>query len=132
MRIIDWSADECSVDLWGKRLNQLLFKLWGGYKTELPVVEIAGDYKEGKKLADFGTEMENLRAAGLGGCKFKVGGLSPDEDAERVKVARSAMGDDFILTVDANQGYTQRDAIKFGNLIRECNIRCFEDRKRVV
>src|SRR3546814_7563686 len=26
-----------------------------------------------------------------------------------------------------NQGYTQRDAIKLGNLIRECNIRWFEE-----
>src|SRR3546814_2402827 len=39
----------------------------------------------------------------------------------------SAVGDDFIVTVDANQGYRQRDAIKFGNLIRECNIRWFEE-----
>jgi len=119
--------DSAVLDAWGKSLNQPLFKLWGGYKTELPVVAIAGYYEEGKKLADFGTEMENLRAAGLGGCKFKVGGRSPEEDAERVRVARSAVGDDFILTVDANQGYTQREAIKFGSLVQECDIRWFEE-----
>ena len=36
--------------------------------------------------------------------KFKVGGLTPEEDAVRVREARRAAGDDFALAVDANQG----------------------------
>src|SRR3546814_19005155 len=59
--------DSAVLDAWGKSLNQPLFKSWGGYKTELPGVAIAGDYEEWKKLADLGTEMENPRAADLGG-----------------------------------------------------------------
>ncbi|TAN11788.1 MAG: mandelate racemase/muconate lactonizing enzyme family protein [Burkholderiaceae bacterium] len=120
-------VDSAVLDAWGKALNQPLFKLWGGYRDELPIIAIAGYYEEGKKLADFGTEMEKLREAGLGGCKFKVGGRSPEEDAERVQVARKAVGNDFILTVDANQGFTQREAIRFGRLVQDCNVRWFEE-----
>ena len=74
---------------------------------------IAGYYEEGKTLADFGREMEQIRADGYAGCKFKVGGRTPKEDAERVRAARSAAGDDFALIVDANQGWSLRQAVEF-------------------
>ena len=38
-------------------------------------------------LADFGREMEQIRATGYAGCKFKVGGRTPKEDAARVRAA---------------------------------------------
>jgi D-arabinonate dehydratase len=120
-------VDAAVQDALGKALGQPLYKLWGGYRNSLPVVAIAGYYEEGKKLADFGTEMEHLKKSGLGGCKFKVGGRSPEEDAERVRTARKAAGPDFILTVDANQGFEQRDAIRFGHLISDLNVRWFEE-----
>ena len=74
---------------------------------------IAGYYEEGKTLADFGREMEQIREDGYAGCKFKVGGRTPKEDAERVRAARSAAGDDFALIVDANQGWSLRQAVEF-------------------
>jgi len=55
---------------------------------------------EGKTLADIGQEMEAYRRAGMAGCKFKVGGLSPEEDARRVEAARRAAGPDFVLVLD--------------------------------
>ena len=67
---------------------------------------------EGKTLADIGREMEAYRHAGMAGCKFKVGGLSPQADAERVEAARKAAGPDFMLAVDANRGWTADEAIR--------------------
>jgi len=40
---------------------------------------------------------------------------------------RAAVGPDFIITVDANQGYHLRDAIRFAELTRECNLVWFEE-----
>ncbi len=119
--------DSAVWDAIGKALDTPLYKLWGGYRDRLPVIAIAGYYEEGKTLGDIGREMEQLRSMGLGGCKFKVGGRSPEEDAERVRAARAAAGDDFILCADANQGYTQREAIRFGQLVADCNLRWFEE-----
>jgi L-alanine-DL-glutamate epimerase-like enolase superfamily enzyme len=51
--------------------------------------------------------------------KFKVGGLSPDEDIERLKVAREVGGADFHLMVDANQGYDLAQTIRFVRLAHD-------------
>ena len=99
-------VDSALWDAVGKALGAPLYKLWGGYTDRLPSICIAGYYEEGKTLADFGREMEQIRSEGHAGCKFKVGGRTPREDAERVRVARTAAGEDFILIVDANQGWT--------------------------
>jgi D-arabinonate dehydratase len=120
-------VDSALWDAVGKALGVPLYKLWGGFTDRLPSICIAGYYEEGKTLPDFGREMEQIRAAGHAGCKFKVGGRTPQEDAERVGVARKAAGDDFILIVDANQGWTLRQAVQFARLAAGLNIRWFEE-----
>ena len=82
---------------------------------------------EGKTLADIGREMEAYRAAGMAGCKFKVGGLAPEADAERVEAARRAAGPDFVLAVDANRGWSVEDAVRFARLVEPLDIRWFEE-----
>jgi D-arabinonate dehydratase len=119
--------DSAIHDAWGKYLEQPLYRLWGGFRDELQVIAIGGYYEDGKTLDDYATEMQALKDMGLAGCKFKIGGRSPEEDAQRVRVAREGGGDDFILAVDANQGYTQREAIHFGRLVADLNIRWFEE-----
>jgi L-alanine-DL-glutamate epimerase-like enolase superfamily enzyme len=59
--------------------------------------------------------------------KFKVGGLSPEEDAVRVREARKAAGDEFALAVDANQGWSPMEAIKFAREVEDCNLLWFEE-----
>src|SRR5262249_35024404 len=83
---------------------------------KVPIISIGGYYMEGKTLADIGREMETYRRAGMAGCKFKVGGLSPPADAQRVDAARKAAGPDFILAVDANRGWTADEALHFAIL----------------
>ena len=119
---------DCAVwDVVGKALGKTVCALLGGYRTRLPIISIGGYYMEGKTHADIGREMEAYRRAGMAGCKFKVGGLSPEDDAARVKAARTASGDDFVLMVDANRGWTAQDAIRFAHLIEPLNIRWFEE-----
>ena len=130
-RILGTSAQAC-VDsaIWdaiGKALGVNLARLWGGGADALPVMCIAGYYEKGKSLADLGREMEKLAEAGFAGCKFKVGGLTVEKDAERVRVARRAAGDDFVLTIDANQGYQVRDAIALARMVEDCSITWFEE-----
>jgi L-alanine-DL-glutamate epimerase-like enolase superfamily enzyme len=114
-------------DLVGKALGKSVCRLLGGYRQRLPIISIGGYYMEGKTLADIGREMEAYRAAGMAGCKFKVGGLSPEEDARRVEAARRAAGRDFVLAVDANRGWPATDAIRFARLVEPLDIRWFEE-----
>lgn len=115
------------VALWdaiGKALGMPLHRLWGGYRTRVPVITIGGYYAAD---ADIDAEVKGLVDAQFAGMKFKVGGLSPEEDAVRVRQARRAAGDDFDLAVDANQGYTPAQAIRFAKLVEDCNLLWFEE-----
>jgi D-galactarolactone cycloisomerase len=119
---------DCAIwDLVGRMLGRSVCELLGGYRAELPIISIGGYYMEGKTHADIGREMEAYRLAGMAGCKFKVGGLTPDEDARRVEAARRAAGPDFVLAVDANRGWTAGDAIRFARLVEPLDIRWFEE-----
>jgi D-arabinonate dehydratase len=120
-------VDSAIWDVFGKLLNEPLYRIWGGYRDKLRVIAIAGYYEEGKTLDDYGTEMQELQSLGFGGCKFKVGGRSPEEDAKRVHAAREAVGDDFKLAVDANQGWSLWDAVKFGRLVADLDLMWFEE-----
>ena len=46
---------------------------------------------------------------------------------QRVRGARAAAGDDFVLIVDANQGYTLRQAVDFARRVEDLDIRWFEE-----
>ena len=119
---------DCAIwDAVGKALGRSVAALLGGYRRELPIISIGGYYMEGKTLADIGREMEAYRQAGMAGCKFKVGGLTPEADAERVRAARQAAGPGFVLAVDANRGWTAEQAIRFARLVEPLDIRWFEE-----
>ena len=90
-------------DLVGRARGKSVCELLGGTRDRLPIISIGGYYMEGKTLADYGREMEQYREAGMAGCKFKVGGLAPEEDLKRVQAARDAAGPDFVLVVPPDQ-----------------------------
>jgi L-alanine-DL-glutamate epimerase-like enolase superfamily enzyme len=119
---------DCALwDLVGKAQNQSVSTLLGATRQRLPIISIGGYYREGRTLADLGREMEAYRKAGMAGCKFKVGGLPPEQDAERVAAARAAAGADFLLAVDANRGWSVEDAVRFAHLVEPLDIRWFEE-----
>ncbi|MGH2388206.1 MAG: enolase C-terminal domain-like protein, partial [Chloroflexota bacterium] len=99
--------------------------LWGGYSDALPIIAIGGYYD--RTHAELAQEMEYYHAHGLAGCKFKVGGATPEEDAARFRAARQAGGADFVLMADANQGYSLREAVRFCRLVENLNVRWFEE-----
>ncbi|MCY4592194.1 MAG: mandelate racemase/muconate lactonizing enzyme family protein [Alphaproteobacteria bacterium] len=102
-------------------------RLLGGYRREMPIISIGGYYQDGKTASDLAREMRLLRDRGMAGCKVKVGGMSPQEDAERVRAARDGAGPDFMLAVDANRGWSWRDAARFAGLVEHLDIAWFEE-----
>src|SRR5712691_6526507 len=70
---------DCALwDLVGKALGRSVCVLLGGYRTSLPIISIGGYYVEGKTHGDIRRELETYRRACMAGCKFKVGGLTPE------------------------------------------------------
>jgi len=118
--------DTAIWDAVGKALGQPLWMLWGGARDRVPMTAIGGYY--GEPLGPIEDEVAYYRdTLGLAGMKFKVGGLSPAEDAERVQRARAAAGESFVLCIDANQGYTVPQAVELAQRLHGENIRWFEE-----
>ena len=118
------SIDVTLWDLFGKSLKIPLWKLWGGYRSRVPVITIGGYYGSDLTIEE---EVEYLLKEQFAGMKFKIGGLTPEEDAQRFKRARKVGGDNFRIAVDANQGYTVPQAIKFSQLVAGDDLLWFEE-----
>ena len=116
--------DTALWDLMGRTLNIPLWKLLGGYRNSVPVISIGGYYNSNLTIEDEITYLQEKQFAGM---KFKVGGLSPAEDAARVRLARSAAGPDFKIAVDANQGWDIESAITFARLVEDQDVMWFKE-----
>ncbi len=117
-------VDTAIWDALARALGVPLHRLWGSVTNSLPMSVIGGYYhldpaQTVKVVGDYAN-----RFAGM---KFKVGGRSPKEDAERVRLARESAGPDFVIMVDANQGYERADAVEFGKRVADLDIRWFEE-----
>lgn len=119
------AADTAIWDAIGKALGQPLWKLWGGFRNRIQMIAIGGYY--GEPLGSIAEEMAQYQELGLAGVKFKVGGLSAREDAERVITAREVAGDEFIIAIDANQGYTVPVALELCQRLDGVGVRWFEE-----
>jgi D-galactarolactone cycloisomerase len=118
-------VDTAIWDAIGKAVGLPLWKLWGGARRRVPMIAIGGYY--GEPLGTIGDEIASYRELGLAGMKFKVGGASPAEDAHRVAAARTAAGDDFVIAIDANQGYTVPEAVELSRRVADLDVRWFEE-----
>ena len=119
------ALDTAVWDVIGRALGQPLYRVWGAVTDDLPISVIGGYYH-----LDHDQTAELIRSyvrAGFAGVKFKVGGRTPAEDAARVAVAREAAGPGFAIMVDANQGYSLRDAVEFGRRVADLDVRWFEE-----
>lgn len=118
------------IALWdaiGKALHTPVYKLLGGFRDKVPVIAIGGYYAPGKGDHELAEELCSYREMGLAGIKLKVGREDVDEDARRVRVAREAVGDDFVIACDANMAWTSDQAIRFARRVADLNVRWLEE-----
>jgi L-alanine-DL-glutamate epimerase-like enolase superfamily enzyme len=94
-----WDLNSRSVGL------PLHYYLGAVVEDRVPAYASGGYYLDGKTPAKLGKEMESYVKQGFKAVKMKVGRLSPTEEEARVKAARNAIGEDILLTLDANNAW---------------------------
>ncbi|MCF3935848.1 mandelate racemase/muconate lactonizing enzyme family protein [Acuticoccus sp. M5D2P5] len=114
-------------DLRGKIAGLPLHKLLGGFRDSVPTYVAGGYYQEGKGLKELAAEMDENVRMGATAVKMKVGALSVREDADRVRVARDAVGPDVKIMIDANCAYRYYDAIRLARQVEDYDVFWFEE-----
>ncbi|BDH62473.1 L-Ala-D/L-Glu epimerase [Lysinibacillus sp. PLM2] len=105
------AVDMALYDLFAKQYQTPLYKVLGSYREELKTDITISVNEITKMVAD---SVEAVKR-GFEILKIKVG-KKPDEDVERIRQIRNAVGPHITLRVDANQGWTAKQAVK---IIRE-------------
>jgi L-alanine-DL-glutamate epimerase-like enolase superfamily enzyme len=95
-------------DILGKACGMPLWKLLGGYRTRIKTSVTIGILP----LSDTVARAEEYVSQGFSAIKLK-GGISIDEDIEKVSGVRNTVGEKVELRFDANQGYTVDEAVRF-------------------
>lgn len=122
-------VDSANWDALGKMVGAPLSRIFGGYRAEIPLIAIGGYYAQPGETEEhaIAEEFRAYRDLQLAGVKFKVGKLTPEQDARRARFARELMGADFVLAVDANQAWGLREAVRFAALTEDLGFAWFEE-----
>jgi len=80
--------------------------LVGYAKDTVPAYASGGYYLDGKTPEKLGEELAGYVALGFKAVKMKVGRVGLKEEEARIKAARTAIGDDVLLMLDANNAWS--------------------------
>ncbi|MGI9253282.1 MAG: mandelate racemase/muconate lactonizing enzyme family protein, partial [Thermomicrobiales bacterium] len=133
-------------DIIGQAVKTPLWRLLGGYRDTLTAYASAGFYAGGKSIADVGDEFAGYAERGFRHGKMKVGRnpevlLNPlhdmwasdyalatlEEDVERVRAVRKAVGPTFGLAIDANNAWTPAITLEFLDRVADQKIAWMEE-----
>ncbi len=114
-------------DLKGKAAGQPVYKLLGGTRDRVPTYVTGGYYHDDKTTADLVAECREYVGMGYKAMKLKIGGVSVEEDTDRVGAVRQALGPDVDIMVDGNEGYDVPTAIRMAHAMEPLGVRWIEE-----
>ena len=123
--------DAALYDIMAKFAGLPVYKFLGGYRDSVPVYVTGGYYREGKGIPELVKEVQGYVGQGINAIKLKVGaisaGVSIEDDYNRVKAVRSALGPNVKLMLDVNQGWDLQTAIRASNRLYDLDITWLEE-----
>jgi L-alanine-DL-glutamate epimerase-like enolase superfamily enzyme len=95
-----WGVEIALWDIIGKATGQPLYRLWGGHKDRVPGYASCIELRSGSERAE---DAWARQAEGWRAIKLRLHDWTLRDDIAQVEGVRKAVGDDFVLLVDANQ-----------------------------
>ena len=124
---ISAAVDIAAWDLVGKRAGLPLWRLFGGFREEVPAYVTCGYYRDNKDNAELRDEVQRLLAQGHTGFKAKAGGIPLKDDIERLAVMREVIGPSCDFMVDPNRAWDLDTAMEAARLLEPLNPRWLEE-----
>ncbi|TSA51211.1 hypothetical protein D4R47_00925 [archaeon] len=117
------AVDFALHDLLARYLEVPLYQLFGGKCREsYPLAWTLGWKSIDETVNEAGKAVEN----GYKALKIKIGNPDWQSDVKRVRCVREAVGDGYPIRVDANQGYSIREAIRVIRLMEPFDLQLVE------
>ncbi len=118
------AVDAALWDLKARILEVPLVTLLGAMRRSVPIYGSGGftSYDLGRLTG----QLAGWRDMGITRMKLKIG-REPDRDPERLRAARQAVGEEAELMVDANGGYTLKQALAMAEVLKDCGVTWFEE-----
>jgi L-alanine-DL-glutamate epimerase-like enolase superfamily enzyme len=123
------AVDIALWDLKARLLELPLVRLLGAARREVPVYGSGGFTTYDQEVME--RQLKGwVEEQGIPRAKIKIGeswGSAVPRDLERIRQARSAIGPDGELYVDANGGYTRKQAIRVATAFADQDVAWFEE-----
>ena len=120
------AVDIALWDVRGKTLGQPLWRLAGGARPSIPLYDTEGGWLHLSTRELVEGAIASKRQ-GWPGVKLKVGKPRPQEDVERLRAVREAVGPSLNIMVDANQSLTYAEAKRRAHLFEEFDLYWLEE-----
>jgi len=120
------ALDTALWDLRCRRAKLPLSVIAGGAKESCPLYTTEGGWLHLTPSALVDDALA-AKAKGFGGAKIKIGRPHVAEDVERLRAVREAVGADWDIMTDANQGFTLAEAIRRARHLEALDIAWFEE-----
>lgn len=118
------AVDSALWDLKAKLLGLPLVVLLGKCRDRVPIYGSGGFTSYSIKQLQ--KQLGGWASQGIGMVKMKIG-THPEQDADRVRAAREAIGPNVQLFVDANGAYSRKQALAMAERFAELDVRWFEE-----
>ncbi|PPJ46726.1 mandelate racemase/muconate lactonizing enzyme family protein [Rhizobium sp. KAs_5_22] len=120
------AIDTALWDLRARKQGLPLWKLAGGAKDRCPLYTTEGGWLHlpAEALVE---DALDAKAKGFRGSKVKIGKPHGSEDFARLSAVRKAVGDDYEIMTDANQGFAVDEVIRRAERLRELDLAWLEE-----